>query len=160
MLKDHTLAEVTLIMKNMIDLAPTDHYHQGGWQKAAFHSRMHEAIADLNRYRCFNFTILDATSGMAVAHLVGATCNLPVNKLAAGYAPWLQTAMAPGCSERTGEKLVTLQWLTESWNRLSRLKVKSMLASFSYCTLLLKINFRFYSPWPHWIHPAGVDLHD
>ena len=87
-LKAHTLAGVTLTMKNMMGLAPPDRYHQGGgWKKAAFHNRMHEAVADLNRYRCPDFTVLDATVGMAEAHLWGLPCNPPVNKLAAGFDP-------------------------------------------------------------------------
>ncbi len=87
-LKVHTLAGITLTMKNMMGLAPPDHYHQGGgWKKAAFHNQIHEAVADLNRYCCPDFTVLDATVGMAEAHLWGATCNPPVNKLLAGFDP-------------------------------------------------------------------------
>ena len=38
-LKAHTLADVTLTMKNMMGLAPPEHYCQGGgWKKAAFHA--------------------------------------------------------------------------------------------------------------------------
>lgn len=87
-LKAHSLAGVTLTMKNMMGLAPPKHYRQGGsWKKSAFHDRIHEAIADLNRYRTPDFTLLDATIGMARAHLWGPTCNPPVNRLAAGYDP-------------------------------------------------------------------------
>ncbi|MCI5140154.1 MAG: DUF362 domain-containing protein [Candidatus Electrothrix sp. ATG1] len=85
-LKVHTLAGVTLTMKNMMGLAPPGHYHQGGgWKKAAFHERVHEAVADLNRYRSPDFTVLDATVGMAEAHLWGPPCDPPVNKLVAGF---------------------------------------------------------------------------
>lgn len=87
-LKAHTLSEVTLTMKNMMGLAPPDHYHEGGhWKKAAFHKRIHEAVADLNRYRSPDFTVLDATVGMAEAHLWGPTCDPPINKLVAGFDP-------------------------------------------------------------------------
>ncbi len=87
-LKAHTLSGVTLTMKNMMGLAPPEHYHQGGhWKKAAFHHRIHEAIVDLNRYRTPDFTILDATVGMSKAHLWGPTCNPPPNLLAAGFDP-------------------------------------------------------------------------
>ncbi|WP_339137264.1 MAG: DUF362 domain-containing protein [Candidatus Electrothrix sp. GW3-4] len=87
-LKAHTLAGVTLTMKNMMGLAPPAHYHQGGgWKKAAFHKRVHEAVADLNRYRSPDFTLLDATVGMAKAHLWGPICDPPVNKLVAGFDP-------------------------------------------------------------------------
>jgi len=87
-LKVHTLAGVTLTMKNMMGLAPPSHYRRGGsWKKSAFHTGIQEAIADLNRYRAPDFTLLDATVGMAHAHLWGPTCNPPVNILAAGYDP-------------------------------------------------------------------------
>ena len=87
-LKAHTLAQVTLTMKNMMGLAPPSHYQQGGhWKKAAFHDRVQEAVLDLNRYRTPDFTLLDATVGMAKAHLTGPTCQPPKNKLAAGRDP-------------------------------------------------------------------------
>ena len=88
MLKAHTLAGVTLSMKNMIGLAPPAHYQQSGsWKKAAFHQRIQEAIADLNRHRTPDFTILDATIGMPEAHIYGPSCDPPINRLAAGSDP-------------------------------------------------------------------------
>jgi len=88
-LKAHTLAGVTLTLKNMMGLAPPSHYQRAdnGWKKAAFHHRIHEAIADLNRYRCPDFTVLDASIGMAESHLWGATCQPPPGLLAAGADP-------------------------------------------------------------------------
>ncbi|MCF6290997.1 MAG: DUF362 domain-containing protein [Desulfobacterales bacterium] len=87
-LKAHTLAGVTLTMKNMMGLAPPAYYQQGGhWKKAAFHQSIQEALFDLNRYRTPDFTLLDASVGMARAHLRGPTCNPPVNRLVAGFDP-------------------------------------------------------------------------
>ncbi|MCJ7604128.1 MAG: DUF362 domain-containing protein [Desulfobulbaceae bacterium] len=87
-LKAHSLAGVTLTMKNMMGTAPPEHYQQGGyWKKASFHSGIHEAIFDLNRYRSPDFTILDATVGMSQAHLWGPVCSPAKNKLAAGFDP-------------------------------------------------------------------------
>ena len=87
-LKAHTLAGVTLTMKNMMGLAPPSHYRQGNsWKKSAFHNRIHDAVADLNRYRTPDFTLLDATIGMPGAHLWGPVCDPPINMLAAGYDP-------------------------------------------------------------------------
>jgi len=87
-LKAHSLAGVTLTLKNMMGLAPPRYYQQGGhWKKAAFHHRIQEAVLDLNRYRTPDFTILDATVGMQQAHLWGPTCKPPPNKLAAGFDP-------------------------------------------------------------------------
>ena len=87
-LKAHSLAGVTLTMKNMIGLTPPAHYQQGGpWKKASFHQGIQEAVFDLNRYRTPDFTLLDATIGMQEAHLWGPTCDPPLNRLAAGFDP-------------------------------------------------------------------------
>jgi uncharacterized protein (DUF362 family) len=87
-LKAHSLAGVTLTMKNMMGLAPPTHYQQGGhWKKASFHTQIQEAVLDLNRYRHADFTLMDATVGMAEAHLWGPTCEPPVNRLLAGFDP-------------------------------------------------------------------------
>jgi uncharacterized protein (DUF362 family) len=96
-LKAHTLAAVTLTMKNMMGLAPPCYYQQGGhWQKAAFHDRIQEAILDLNRYRTPDFTLLDATIGMQESHLWGPTCFPPLNRLAAGFDPVALDAFGTG----------------------------------------------------------------
>ncbi len=86
-LKAHSIADVTLTMKNMLGLAPPRHYDSGSWKKSAFHSRCHEAIFDLNRYRYPDFTVLDATVGMAEAHLWGPVCDPKPNLLLAGADP-------------------------------------------------------------------------
>ena len=87
-LKAHSLAGVTLTMKNLVGLAPPAHFQQGGhWKKASFHQGIQEAVFDLNRYRTPDFTLLDATIGMQEAHLWGPTCDPPPNRLAAGYDP-------------------------------------------------------------------------
>lgn len=87
-LKAHSLAGVTLTMKNMMGLAPPSHYQAGSsWKKSSFHNHIQEAVADLNRYRTPDFTVLDASVGMARAHLWGPTCSPPVQIIAAGYDP-------------------------------------------------------------------------
>lgn len=87
-LKAHSLADVTLTMKNMMGFAPPTHYRDGNsWGKSAFHKNIHEAIYDLNRYRKPDFTLLDASVGMAQAHLWGPTCEPPVCKLAVSDDP-------------------------------------------------------------------------
>lgn len=96
-LKAHSMAGVTLTMKNMMGLAPPAHYQQGGrWKKASFHQNIQEAVFDLNRYRTPDFTLLDATIGMQEAHLWGPTCDPPPNRIAAGYDPVAMDAY--GCS--------------------------------------------------------------
>ncbi len=87
-LKAHSLADVTLTMKNMMGFPSHHHYQQGGhWRKSAFHAYMHQAIYELNRYRKPDLAIIDASIGMAEYHLGGPTCNPPVNKLVAGFDP-------------------------------------------------------------------------
>ncbi len=87
-LKAHTLASVTLSMKNMIGVCPPKYYQQGGhWKKSAFHQNIHEAIFDLNCARCPDFVLLDATVGMASSHLSGPKCNPPINKILASFDP-------------------------------------------------------------------------
>lgn len=87
-LKAHSLAGVTLTLKNMMGCAPPSHYQQGGhWGKSSFHNRIHEAVLDLNRYRCADFTLLDGTRGMAQAHLWGPECDPPVGRLAVSWDP-------------------------------------------------------------------------
>jgi len=85
-LKAHSLCRFTGSMKNMLGLAPPRHYagRYGTWKKAAFHQHLDEAIVELNRYRSPDFTVMDATIGLADFHLGGACCNPPVNRLLAG----------------------------------------------------------------------------
>ena len=86
-LKAHCFSTVTLTMKNMIGAAPPKHYCSGSWKKSSFHVKVEEAILDLNKYRTPDFTIMDATEGMAEAHLWGPTCNPPPMLLAASDDP-------------------------------------------------------------------------
>jgi uncharacterized protein (DUF362 family) len=87
-LKAHSLAGVTLSMKNMMGCAPAAHYGQrGGWHKAAFHARMHEAVFDLNRYRRPDLALIDGSVGLAEYHLGGPVCRPPVGRLVAGFDP-------------------------------------------------------------------------
>ncbi len=84
-LKAHSLCRLTGSMKNMMGLAPPEHYggRYGGWKKADFHDRLDEAIVDLNRYRAPDFTVMDATIGLIDYHLGGACCDPPANRLLA-----------------------------------------------------------------------------
>jgi uncharacterized protein (DUF362 family) len=87
-LKAHSLSGVTLTMKNMMGCAPPAHYKGGGtWNKSAFHANIHEAIFELNRYRTPDYTLMDASIGMAQAHLWGPQCSPAVKKLAASFDP-------------------------------------------------------------------------
>ncbi len=87
-LKAHSLAKVTITMKNMMGVAPPAHYQQDGhWKKASFHHNIDEAIFDLNQYRTPDFTILDATIGMQESHMHGPQCTPPHLTLAASRDP-------------------------------------------------------------------------
>jgi len=109
-LKAHSLAGVTLTMKNMMGLAPPAHYQQGGhWKKAAFHDGIQEAVYDLNRYRTPDFTLLDATVGMCEAHLWGATCDPSPNLLVAGFDPVAVDSFATGLLGRDWRQIGHIQ---------------------------------------------------
>jgi uncharacterized protein (DUF362 family) len=100
-LKAHSLSSVTLTMKNMMGAAPPLHYQAGGhWKKSAFHERMQESILDLNRYRTPDFTVLDATVGMAEAHLWGPACDPKPGLLLAGSDPVALDAYGAGLLKR------------------------------------------------------------
>lgn len=87
-LKAHTLAGVTLSMKNMVGVCPPSYYcKKGNWKKAAFHTQIHEAVADLNRYRSPDFTVLDASLGMLEGHIYGVPCDPPIGIVAASEDP-------------------------------------------------------------------------
>ena len=96
-LKAHSLAGVTLTMKNMMGACPPKHYCKGGhWKKSSFHTEMQEAILDLNSYRTPDFTLLDASVGLAEYHLGGPTCDPPPNLLIAAYDPVSADAFGAG----------------------------------------------------------------
>ena len=87
-LKAHSLAGVTLTLKNMMGVLPPEKYQQGGhWRKASFHADVHGSLVDLNQARTPDFTILDATIGMQQAHLWGPQCQPPKMTLAASADP-------------------------------------------------------------------------
>lgn len=90
-LKAHSMSQVTLSLKNMFGIAPAKYYAGPGFRKAQLHGKrahdVHRYIVDLNRYRKPDLSVLDATLGMAEAHLWGRRCSPPVNKVLAGLDP-------------------------------------------------------------------------
>lgn len=111
-LKAHSLADVTLAMKNMMGFPSHHHYQQGGyWRKAAFHAHMHKSIFELNLYRKPDLSIIDASVGMAEYHLGGPTCDPPVGKLVAGFDP----VAVDAC----GAKLLGFDWRQIEYIRLA-----------------------------------------
>ena len=88
-LKAHSYSDITGTLKNMMGLAPPEHYSgpSGSWKKALFHNHMHQSIVELNRYRTPDLSIMDATIGLADFHLGGSHCSPPANKILAGFDP-------------------------------------------------------------------------
>ena len=86
-LKKHSLAKVTLTMKNMLCCAPPDHYGGFIWKKSRFHKNMHRSIFEMNLYRTPDLTILDGSVGLACHHLGGPECSPHVGKLIGGFDP-------------------------------------------------------------------------
>ncbi len=87
-LKAHSLAVVTLSMKNMVGVTPPAFYQCGGhWKKSAFHHQAQTSIFELNRYRKPDLAFIDARIGQAEHHLAGPACAPPVNRLLAGFDP-------------------------------------------------------------------------
>lgn len=85
-LKAHSYCGFTGSMKNMMGLLPPQHYAGGcgTWKKAVFHDHLDEAIVALNHYRTPDFTIMDASIGMAEFHLGGNWCDPPAGRILAG----------------------------------------------------------------------------
>jgi len=90
-LKAHSMAKVTLSLKNMVGIAPAKYYRASAYRKSALHGRnnreLHRYIVELNQYRKPDMAVLDATVGMAEAHLWGKKCEPPVNKILASLDP-------------------------------------------------------------------------
>ena len=83
-LKAHSLAIVSGTLKNMMGCAQPEYCQADNhWKKSIFHKDMQRSIYELNKYRTPDFTIMDATIGLAEHHLRGKTCSPPVNKLIA-----------------------------------------------------------------------------
>lgn len=90
-LKAHSIATITGALKNMMGFAPPKYYagRYGSWKKAVFHGNMQQSITDLCSYIRPDLSIMDATIGLANFHLGGAHCSPPMNKIIAGYDPFV-----------------------------------------------------------------------
>ena len=95
-LKKHSLAKVTLTMKNMLGCAPPDHYGGFIWKKSRFHKNMHRSIFEMNLYRTPDLTILDGSVGLSCHHLGGPECSPPGCKLIGGFDPVAVDAYGAG----------------------------------------------------------------
>ncbi len=85
-LKAHSLCRFSGTLKNMMGLASPQHHGggSGGWKKEGFHPQLDGAIMELSLLRKPDFTVMDATIGLAESHLGGPHCDPPVNRILAG----------------------------------------------------------------------------
>lgn len=102
-LKAHSMAQVTLGMKNMLGAAPEKHYGRGGhYKKWGLHEHLDQAIIEINKFRKPDLSVIDAAIGMATAHLWGPTCDPPVGKIVAGFDV--------AAADRVGCGLLHIDW--------------------------------------------------
>lgn len=101
-LKKHSLAKVTLTMKNMLGCAPPTDCGGVDWKKSNFHKNIHQSIFEMNQYRTPDLTILDGSVGLAEFHLGGPVCSPPVEKLVGGFDPV--------ATDACGAKLLGVDW--------------------------------------------------
>ena len=95
-LKDHSMAQVTLSIKNQVGILPA-HKYGGHWsfKKSAVHDGdLDQAIADLARYRPPDLALVDGRIGMKGSHLNGTPCCPPKRVLIGGRNPWAVDAKA------------------------------------------------------------------
>jgi len=131
-LKAHSMSRVTLTMKNMMGCAPPAHFQgNGGWGKSSFHHQLDEAIFDLNRYRTPDFTILDASIGMAQAHLWGPTCDPPVGKIAVSYDPVAIDAYGTSLLGKSWQDIGHIRMAHRTLGRAEPLEIREPLTVFS-----------------------------
>lgn len=104
-LKAHSMAQVTLGMKNMLGVAPEKYYGSGGhYKKWGLHEQLDRAIIEINKFRKPDLTLIDAAVGMATAHLWGPRCDPPVGKIVASFDPV--------AADRVGCDLLGKDWRT------------------------------------------------
>jgi uncharacterized protein (DUF362 family) len=95
-LKDHSMAGVTLSIKNMVGALPASRYG-GFWsfKKSAVHDgNLDQAITDLARYRAPDLALVDGRIGMKGSHLSGTPCSPQKRVLVGGTNPWAVDAKA------------------------------------------------------------------
>ena len=88
-LKDHSMATVTLSLKNMFGLYPGKAYGGGGfggsWKSKVHNSGVNNSIVDINLCKSPDLSIIDGRTGMLGNHLTGKTKTF--NAIIAGYDP-------------------------------------------------------------------------
>ncbi len=98
-LKAHPLATMSGTLKNMMGFAPPRYYkgkNLACWKKEVCYENLQQAIADLNRYRTPDLTVMDASIGLAESHLGGPECDPPIGKILASVDPVALDRVAAG----------------------------------------------------------------
>jgi len=105
-LKAHSLAGYSGVLKNMMGVLPPLYYAQrhGFWRKAALHADLQRAISELCAVARPDVSVLDASVGLRDHHLGGRECDPPLGKIIAGSDPWEV--------DRFGAGLLGMDWRT------------------------------------------------
>lgn len=88
-LKEHSLHQTTLSLKNLIGFMPAK-YYSGNWvyKKSQIHNMdTDRAIVDLNLYFKINLAVIDGVIGQKGSHLNGIPCFPPKNLILASFDP-------------------------------------------------------------------------
>lgn len=88
-LKEHSITDVSLSLKNMIGICPADEF-SGYWtfKKSLVHRvDVDQAIVDINLHCPINLAVVDGGIGMKGSHLGGPRIEPPVKKIIAGTDP-------------------------------------------------------------------------
>ena len=110
-LKAHSMAQVTLALKNMVGLLPPSRYSLSGhWRKSFIHRQLDRGIAELNLHRRPDFSVLDAREGMAEAHLWGPRCRPAPGVIAAGEDPVAVDALGAGLLGLDWRRVGHIRW--------------------------------------------------
>lgn len=75
-LKDHSITDTTISMKNMFGIAPSPFY-KGAWNKSQLHSPCcHSSVVDVCLYKRPGLSIVDANIALTGMHLSGTPKNI------------------------------------------------------------------------------------
>ncbi|MGI6038565.1 MAG: DUF362 domain-containing protein [Limnochordia bacterium] len=88
-LKDHSICDVTLSLKNMIGICPAKKF-SGFWsfRKSKVHEvDVDQAIVDIVLHRPIDLALIDGAVGLQGSHLSGQPCRPPKKIIIAGYDP-------------------------------------------------------------------------
>ena len=88
-LKDHSMTDTTLSLKNMIGIAPASKFSgYMSYSKSEVHRHdVNRALVDINLHKKADLAVIDGAIGMKNSHLCGTVCNPPIKKIIASFDP-------------------------------------------------------------------------